>query len=364
MDKDTVNFGKFSTPLRYVALGSEWLLSRIDSSYVILDTSCGDGVFFALTWDFPQNRCVGFDIDDRVVTSNRLRFPFVEFRCRNSLSDVSRQSFLLHPESNLVIVGNPPYNDSTSAIKRQVKEEQPDIDPDIKRRDVGLSFLNSYHKLEADYVLVLHPLAYLTKDTNRKAGCPFFDNYSLIEHLVFSSHRFDGTTGNNPFPVIMGLYKKSKEGTKNPETITFTTEEGYRFSLQDWSYIGAYCKKYPTKETFDNNIYFWAMRDVNALKRNKSFLDAPASGAVSVDPDKLAYYCYVDLFKRFANAPYWMGNFDIPLPKEGFAKKELDLFERVAKALNPSVFGEAEAPTGPELAEVQRILDDVCAPVS
>src|SRR3989344_5858437 len=66
---------------------------------------------------------------------------------------------------NIIAIGNPPYNDTTSIIRNSIKDTsiQDKIDADIKTRDLGMSFLLSYDKLKADYVCVLHPLSYLIK---------------------------------------------------------------------------------------------------------------------------------------------------------------------------------------------------------
>lgn len=60
--------------------------------------------------------------------------------------------------------------------------------------------------------------------------------------------------------------------------------------------------------------------------------------AVDVNPDKLGYYCYIDCFKRFADVPYYMGNFDIPFNKNAFGDYE-SAFIAVSKHFNPQVFG-------------------------
>ncbi len=102
------------------------------------------------------------------------------------------------------------------------------------------------------------------------------------------------------------------------------------------------------------------MRDVNALKRNKTFVLNRSTGAIDVDPDKLPYYCYADLFKRYATVPYWMGNFDIPLPKTGLSEDEKQLVCKVSKFYNPAVFGESKKPTDAEIERVKLLVNSVC----
>ena len=283
----------------------------------------------------------------------------MEFHQRNSLANISRESYLIHPQSKLCIVGNPPYNDRTSAVKRKVKEKFDWVDTDVKRRDIGLSFLNSYYKIDADVVVVIHPLSYLIKKTNRLGASVFYGNYSLERHIIFSSHRFEGTVGSNPFPVIMALYVKNRKGVGDVGEIEFETEEGDRFKLSNWDYIGNHISKYPGKERYNPEILFWTMRDINALKRNKTFITTRSNSAVDVDPHKLGYYCYVDLFKRYASVPYWMGNFDVPLPKDGIGYEHLLFFEHVGKKLNPAIFGDTGQPTAEEIDEVKQYINQV-----
>ncbi len=241
MNKERIKHGKFSTPLRYVATASEWLRDGIKEPRVILDSSCGDGRFFALAWEFPESRCIGFDIDEEQIRKNRVKYPFVNFQVRNSLNKVSRQSYGIGEDDYLCIVGNPPYNDTTSMVRRRIKEKSGSADIDVRRRDIGLSFLNSYAKLAADLVLILHPLSYLIKKANRQSASSFFNNYSLEKHVVFSSHVFEGTAQSNPFPIVLAFYKRNTMGLGDVRNITFQTEEGQTFRLDDWGFIGSYC---------------------------------------------------------------------------------------------------------------------------
>lgn len=359
VNQKKIQYGQFTTPLRYVGLAAEWLSSYIDSSYIILDSSCGNGVFFALSWSFPSNRFIGADIDEKLINRNILKYSFLaDFYHRNSLFNVSRSAYRIQNDAKLCVVGNPPYNDSTSKSKRQIKQKLTGIDCDIKSRDLGLSFLNSYNKLRADIVLILHPFSYLIKRANRREAGQFFDNYKLERHIIFSSKVFDGTNKSNQFPVILGLYRRDGEGTRDIECIEFKTEEGDSFRLADYTFVSQYCSKYPGKRT-GSGIWFYSMRDVNALKRNRSFVKNPTKSCLEVDESKLGYYCWCDLFKRFAKVPYWMGNFDIPLPKNGLTCSELEVCCRVSKYLNRDIFGEQLKPGMDDFEDVLALLRSV-----
>ena len=222
----------------------------------------------------------------------------------------------------MLIIGNPPYNDTTSHAKKEIKKDSElyEIDFDIKARDIGCSFLMSYNKLQADYVCVLHPLSYLIKKANFNLLKTFKDNYQLVDGLVFSSQEFNKTSKNSQFPIIIGLYKKNSVGM-NFEYITkykFRTIDGKEFSLNNFDYIENYISKYPNKSN-GSNILFWTMRDINALKRNKTFIKNSCANAVCVDMGSIAYYCYVDIFKKFTkHIPYYFGNLSIPIDNKNF----------------------------------------------
>jgi len=74
--------------------------------------------------------------------------------------------FNISSNDELIIIWNPPYNDTTSIIRSNIKNNNLKMDIDIKTRDYGISFLLSYNKLNADIICVLHPLSYLIKKLN------------------------------------------------------------------------------------------------------------------------------------------------------------------------------------------------------
>ena len=204
-----INQGSFYTPEKFVRMAADWLKKRgLDSSYTIVDTSCGYGAFFQLSAYFPDNRFVGNDIDAAAVETAKQNFPFVRLFNTNALSHIARKAFRLN-DDKICIVGNPPYNDVTSQIGRNVKTVRHEIDGDVRSRDLGISFLKSYMKLDADYVLVLHPLSYLIKKVNFSSAGFFFAHYKLLESIVFSSHEFADTSRAGEFPIVMALYEKT-----------------------------------------------------------------------------------------------------------------------------------------------------------
>ena len=320
-----VNLGSFYTPAKYVKLVAEWLKKHgIDETWTVADFSCGYGAFFELS-DLPEFACcrfIGNDIDAEAIATAKKMFPRTEFTVENALCDVSRGKFLLCADERVVIVGNPPYNDVTSQINQKIKNDDVAIDKDIRTRDLGMSSLLMYDKLEADYVAVLHPLSYLVKKANFKATERFFGNYEMLEHVVFSSQEFAGTSKNAGFPVIVALYRRVEGRGLTYRTVRdmrFKTSEGDEFVLSEFDYVTDYVKKYPHKDRYEPEILFYTMRDINALKRSRTFLKERIANAVDVAPEQLPYYCYIDCFKRYAQVPYWMGNFDVPFIADEFS---------------------------------------------
>ena len=122
------------------------------------------------------------------------------------------------------------------------------------------------------------------------------------------------------------------------------------FLLDGFDYVTDYIEKYPHKKRYKPEILFYTMRDINALKRCRTFISERIPNAVDVDPEKLPYYCYIDCFKRYADVPYWMGNFNIPFIAEEFDEIR-DFVVADARFHNQNVFGRVQnVPRGAERA--------------
>lgn len=357
-----VNLGSFYTPAKYVGMIAAWLRQYgINDTWTIADLSCGYGAFFELSAipDFAHCRFIGNDIDADAVATARKMFPRTEFTVQNALSNVSRDKFKLGSDEHIVIVGNPPYNDVTSQINQKIKTNDVLMDPDLKTRDLGMSSLLAYDKLEADYVAVLHPLSYLIKKANFTAAERFFSNYELLEHVVFSSQEFAGTSKFTGFPVIVAFYRRAAgRGLtyQDVENFHFWTVEGDVFSLAGFDYVTGVVKKYPHRERYTPEILFYTMRDINALKRSRTFVNERIANAVDVNPELLPYYCYIDCFKRYARVPYWMGNLDVPYIKDEFAEIA-DAVVADAKFHNQDVFGLSLRPSVESVAAIRNYID-------
>lgn len=362
--KGRVNLGSFYTPAKYVAQIASWLLAHgIGKGWTIADLSCGYGAFFELQEIVELSECrfVGNDIDHEAIEKAKDFFPNVEWRESNALADVTRQHFGFKENERIVIVGNPPYNDVTSQINQNFKTKTAAIDQDIKTRDLGMSSLLSYNKLRADYVAVLHPLSYLIKKNNFLAAKNFFANYTMLEHIVFSSQEFANTSKCSSFPVIAALYKRTEgQGLSYPQIreMVFRTVEGNAFSIGQFDYVTDEIAKYPGDKRFTPEILFYTMRDINALMRCRTFIKERIANAIDVDPEKLAYYCYIDCFKRYASIPYWMGNFNVPYDKVTFPDIENEVVID-AKFHHPEIFGGSQPPAEEAIAKIRQYIDSL-----
>lgn len=80
---------------------------------------------------------------------------------------------------------------------------------------------------------------------------------------------------------------------------TFKTIEGNEFILKNYDSIANYVPKYPNqKDTRKAIAYFHTLRDINALKRNQTFMLYQNSNSIKVFEDNLKYYVYIHFLKN------------------------------------------------------------------
>ena len=338
------NLGSFYTPLHLVELVYKTLKTniKIDFSGVILDPGCGYGAFFSVGFPFEQGRFIGSDIDPNAIKVAHHNFPEIEFKIANMLSEISREKLGIRDNEDLIIVGNPPYNDVTSHVKHEIKSEPCVIDHDIKTRDLGLSFMLASLKLNPDYIAMLHPLSYLIKNANFKILKPLLKHYKLLDCVVFNSQEFSDTSKLTGFPLVAAVYEKNETGTTYKDIINwkFKTLENKVFSISDFDYVCKYIPKYPSKSLGLSNYKFFTMRDINALKRSRTFIKEDTANAINVPLEKLSYYCYIDIFKDIiSQIPYYFGNMDVPFDKIGFEKIKDD-FMTLSFIKHPDIFSD------------------------
>ena len=335
--KSRVNLGIYYTPTGIVNIAWEMIAPYVHSQTTVIDSACGYGDFLR---NCGQSITIGCDIDETAISVAKKNSDKVRFFQTNALCNVSRSKFGIPQQSDLIVVGNPPYNDKTSLIRQSIKDVDFEVDEDIASRDLGISFLRSYNKLEADLICVLHPLSYLIKPANFRLLKDFTKNYRLIDGLLISSWEFPESAKHTPFPIVLALYQKDTQGMEYNFIRSFRFRIGDKsgFCLNDFDYITNYADKYPKKNRptsddslfssvdgdvrrskKDDSLFFWTLRDINALKRNRTFVESYSANTIVIDKRKLDYYAYIDVFKRnLHRLPFYFGNCDVIIDDELF----------------------------------------------
>jgi hypothetical protein len=72
------------------------------------------------------------------------------------------------------------------------------------------------------------------------------------------------------------------------------------------------------------------MRDINALRRSRTFIDKDDYNTIYVKKEDFDYYCYVDVFKLFAKKiPYYLGNLDVFIDNKSFLENR-EIFRKIS----------------------------------
>lgn len=351
----TINLGSFYTPDYIVEIVYKMLLNYLVkknklnlNDFVLLDSSCGYGNFLQNSkkhnnLDFKKK--IGVDIDKKALKIAKENFINYKnpplFLHKNSLINVIRKNFKIDNSDKLIIIGNPPYNDKTSIVQNHIKNKNYEVDLNLKCRDLGMSSLLSFNELKADYICILHPLSYLIKNANFKILKKFFSNYKLIDSIIISSQIFCPYSLGF-FPIIIALYEKNEKGINYDfiKNYNFKTIDNKIFCLNDFDFISKYIDKYPNKNRVSDKVaMFYTMRDINALRRSKTFIKKDCANAVYVPKSKYSLYCYVDVFKQnIKTVPYYFGNCDIMIDYNKFKILEKDFIKASkSKILNSKI---------------------------
>lgn len=311
---ERIRLGSYYTPEEIVHRVHEFIQPYLDNkkNVALFDSAGGCGAFL-----FDLKHC-SYRIADR--DSDACKFLKQHFNQHNvfhtnSLIEVNRDRYGVSSSAFLIMIGNPPYNDTTSEFKNGEKGQNI-CDEDLYDRDLGVSFLKSYHKLKADVVCVLHPLSYLIKEANFKRLRGFKDNYRLIKGEIFSSALFHGT-GTGKFPILVAHYEKSPSG------MTFDYIRQFRFDilnskrkfvLSEYKTTDAYINKYPPRKNDIKDspigLYYYTFRDFNSLKKNTSFIVQKHPNGIVVTLENFYKYAYLYALKNLFRPedPWLYGN--------------------------------------------------------
>ena len=176
--EDIIKNGSIFTPDYIVDLIVNQIKDKLNDNSVVIDFGAGYGAFCSAFLNLPHKRIIATDCDKTSIDFIKQEHQGVETILENSLLNINRNKYG-EDNDELVVIGNPPYNDVTSQYQKG-KKGSFDMDKDVSARDLGISFLKMYEKINAKYICVLHPLSYLCKKNNFKSLEAFKDHYKLI----------------------------------------------------------------------------------------------------------------------------------------------------------------------------------------
>lgn len=321
-DSKKANLGKYYTPKEIVETLKKRIAPKIKENSYVMDLACGCGAFLEL---FDDCHILGRDIDPQAIEILDL-FNFTNIGVDNTLLNVSREKYELQEDDDLIIIGNPPYNDTSSINKRystKSKSKRDPEDPDIHCKDIGRSFLEAYAKLNPRYICVLHPLSFLIKRVNFQSMKHLNSNYILEDAIIFNSSLFPDLYGGTPFPILIATYKRNSEGMDYDYIKNFVFDiygSNQKFSLTNIQQAGHdYIHQTVTSVDLNNDsnigLYHYNFRDINSLNKanfqNSSYRDEHHDTMLVVNYEDLWKYCYVNCIKKFLLPMLNEGNYYI-----------------------------------------------------
>ena len=350
-----VQLGGYYTPRNLVDRVYDFIepyRSSTENDVIIFDSAGGCGAFLV---NIGENDYRIADYDFEAFQLLKKDFNSNKVFHTNSLVDVRRGKYRISSDAFLIMIGNPPYNDTTSEFRNGEKGKN-ECDEDLFDRDLGVSFLKSYNKLNADVVCILHPLSYLIKETNFKRLRNFKDNYKLVKGEIFSSELFFGT-GSSKFPITVSLYVRNEEGMTYDYIRNFqfsVLHSNKTFTLSKYTTTDAYINKYPPRkkdiQISPIGLYYYTFRDLNSLRKNTSFLSKKHYNGIVVTLENFYKYAYLYALKTlFKPKDAWVyGNLS-PLVDVADLEKEKKLFieyalksNRIFQEINESIIKKIE----------------------
>lgn len=337
---ERIQLGSYYTPEELVHRVYDFIqpyLCNKKRKVVLFDSAGGCGAFLLGSRHYDY-RIADYDLD--AYKFLKQHFDQQNVFHTNSLIEVNRAKYFISPSAFLIMIGNPPYNDTTSEFKNGEKGQNI-CDEDLYDRDLGISFLKSYHKLNADVVCVLHPLSYLIKEANFKRLRDFKDNYKLIKGEIFSSALFHGT-GTVKFPILIALYEKTLSGMTFDYIRKFqfdVLDSSRKFILSEYKTTDGYIDKYPPRKNDIKEspigLYYYTFRDFNSLKKNTSFMFKKHPNSIVVTLENFYKYAYLYSLKSLFNPEYaWLyGNLS-PLVDMKEVERDKELYVSYAIKTN------------------------------
>jgi hypothetical protein len=334
---------------------------------IIFDSAGGCGAFLS---NINGNNYRIADCDGEACNFLRQRFDTTKVFHTNSLFSVDRNKYSIPSSASLIMIGNPPYNDTASEFRSGEKGENI-CDEDLRDRDLGVSFLRSYNKLKADMVCILHPLSYLIKEANFKRLREFRENYKLTKAEIFSSALFSGT-GFGKFPIIVALYERNISGMDYDYIRSFRfniLDSNDTFILSKFQTTDGYINKYPPRKNDAKKspigLYYYTFRDFNSLKKNTSFMTKEHPNGIVVTLENFYKYSYLYSLKSLFNPDNsWLyGNLspladveDVERNKNlyvSYAVKTNRVFEQTEKSLPKTIMTHYKIKTEEDVNKIE-----------
>ena len=346
LSSEQVKLGSFYTPRKIVDTVHKFIEAyKAYPKAVIFDNAAGAGAFIKVKDKivYKAAECdpiAGKFLKEKLSQKNL----FID----NSISNVSREKYNISYSDFLIQIGNPPYNDTTSAY-RNGKKGRNICDKDLFDRDLGISFLKSYNKLQSNVVCVLHPFSYLIKPANFKRLRPFSYNYKLKKGVLFSSSLFQNVSSMG-FPIVIALYEKNINGMKYNDIQSFRFsifESSKVFRLNNYINVDSFIRKYPPRKNdiqiSDIGVYYHTFRDINSVIRNRGFHTKKGAYSIVVSLKDFYKYAYIYSFKSlFCPKNLWIyGNLS-PLGNKQLIEDNKKLFIIYALLSNKKIFSKME----------------------
>lgn len=335
-----IQLGSYYTPEKLVNKVYEYILPYIlknKEDAIIFDNAAGCGAFVIGIKKYDYRAA---DCDAKAYEFLKEHLNNKKVFYANSLIDVNRGKYNIPNNSFLIMVGNPPYNDTTSEFRNGQKGKNL-CDEDLFDRDLGVSFIKAYNKLRADVVCILHPLSYLIKETNFERLKNFKDNYRLNKGIIFSSSWFS-KTGSIKFPIIIGLYERDKKGMDFDYVRNFNfsiLDSKNKFKLSNYETTDGFIDKYPPRKNglkvSPIGLYYYTFRDFNSLCKNTSFMSKQHYNGIIVTIQNFYKYAYLNALKKlFQVNDIWLyGNLS-PLINKNILEKKKNIYIEYAIQTN------------------------------
>ena len=107
--EDIIKNGSIFTPDYIVQLVVDQIRDKLTEKTTIVDFGAGYGAFSSAFLNLPHKKIIATDCDEQSINFIKQEHSGVETILENSLLGIERQKYC--NDDDLIVVGNPPYND-------------------------------------------------------------------------------------------------------------------------------------------------------------------------------------------------------------------------------------------------------------